>query len=230
MSGPGADAAGAASPSGEASQASAAVGSAGEGGADPVWLDGGWLRHARRCRSPNHGERPPGVRVDLALIHSISLPPGRYGGDAIECLFMNRLDANAHPYYAQLHGLRVSSHFLLRRDGEVLQFVGCDDRAWHAGASQWQGRTNCNDFSVGIELEGLEGLLFDPAQYEALAGLLEMLDTRYPGIGVAGHEHVAPGRKHDPGAGFDWTGLAARLAWASARFAPPVRAALPSGT
>jgi AmpD protein len=160
------------------------------------------------------------------LIHSISLPPGRHGGDAVERLFTNRLDIDAHPFYRALRGLQVSSHFMVRRNGELLQFVGCDQRAWHAGASQWRGRTNCNDFSVGIELEGLEGLLFEPAQYHALARLLEALAARYPIQGVAGHEHVAPGRKHDPGAGFDWAGLVQALGW-PARYFPepaPVRA------
>jgi AmpD protein len=182
------------------------------------WSAGGWLRNARHCVSPNRGPRPTGARVELALIHSISLPPGRYGGDAIERLFTNRLDFDAHPYYEALRGREVSAHFLLRRGGEIVQFVGCDERAWHAGASQWQERANCNDFSVGIELEGLEGLLFEPAQYRALAALLKTLAAAYPIRGVAGHEHVAGGRKHDPGAGFDWPGLAAVLGWPAARF------------
>jgi AmpD protein len=166
------------------------------------------------------------VAVTLAVVHSISLPPGQYRGDAVERLFTNRLDIDAHPFYRALRGLQVSSHFMVRRNGELLQFVGCDQRAWHAGASQWRGRTNCNDFSVGIELEGLEGLLFEPAQYHALARLLEALAARYPIQGVAGHEHVAPGRKHDPGAGFDWAGLVQALGW-PARYFPepaPVRA------
>ena len=183
------------------------------GASQPAWGAGGWLAGARHCASPNRGERPPGVPIELALIHSISLPPGRYGGDAIERLFTNRLEANAHPYYALLRGVRVSSHFLLRRDGELLQFVGCDERAWHAGVSQWRGRGNCNDFSVGIELEGLEGLRFEAAQYTGLVMLLQALAARYPIAGVAGHEHVATGRKRDPGAGFDWAQLAARLGW-----------------
>jgi AmpD protein len=189
------------------------------------WLAGGWLAAARRCESPNRGPRPPGVPVELALIHSISLPPGRHGGDAIERLFSNRLDTDAHPYYRNLSGLQVSSHFVLRRDGELLQFVGCDERAWHAGASRWRGRENCNDFSVGIELEGLEGLLFEPAQYRGLVPLLHALAQRYPISGVAGHEHVAVGRKHDPGAGFDWARLASEVGWPAQYFpdqAPPV--------
>lgn len=183
------------------------------------WVDGGWLRTARRCVSPNHGARPPGAAVELALIHSISLPPGRYGSDAIERLFTNRLDADAHPYFAAIAGLRVSSHFLLRRDGELVQFVDCDARAWHAGRSRWRGADDCNDCSIGIELEGLEGLHFEDAQYARLADLLRALAARYPIAGVAGHEHVAPGRKHDPGAGFDWPRIAKAMGW-PARYFP----------
>jgi AmpD protein len=171
-----------------------------------VWREG-WLGRARRCESPNFGPRPDGAAIDLVLVHSISLPPGEYGGDAIEKLFTNRLDWDAHPYYQQIRGLEVSAHFLVRRDGELLQFVSCDARAWHAGASSWQGRTDCNDFSIGIELEGLEGERFEAAQYRALAGLIGALMQRYPIDAVAGHEHVAPGRKNDPGAGFAWPRL-----------------------
>ena len=155
----------------------------------------------------------------MALIHSISLPPGVYGGDAIERLFTNRLDWRAHLYFAQIEGLEVSSHFVVRRDGGLLQFVSCDERAWHAGASQWQGRADCNDYSVGIELEGLEGGAFEPAQYDALPALLQALARRYPITQVAGHEHVAPGRKFDPGAGFDWPLLRSRLGWPGTAFA-----------
>lgn len=157
--------------------------------------------------------------MTLALIHSISLPPGHYGGDAIERLFTNRLDWDADPYYELIRGLRVSAHFLVRRSGEVDQFVSCDDRAWHAGASSWRGREDCNDFSVGIELEGLEGDLFETAQYRALERLLRTLARRYPIEAVAGHEHVAPSRKADPGPGFDWTTLRAALDWPTKRFA-----------
>jgi N-acetyl-anhydromuramoyl-L-alanine amidase len=144
-------------------------------------------------------------------VHSISLPPGEYGGSAIEDLFLNRLEGGAHPYYAGLRGLRVSSHFVVRRNGEVLQFVSCDRRAWHAGASTWRGRSGCNDWSVGIELEGLEGSAFERAQYAALARILRALGRRYPLREVVGHEHVAPGRKFDPGAGFEWRALRRRL-------------------
>jgi len=148
------------------------------------------------------------MAVDLVVLHSISLPPGVYGGDAIERLFTNRLDWSAHPSFEAIRGLQVSAHFLLRRDGRALQFVSADQRAWHAGASTWRGRDNCNDFSIGIELEGLEGEAFEPAQYTALNGLLQALLRRYPLRAIAGHEHVAPGRKRDPGPGFDWRTLA----------------------
>lgn len=185
---------------------------------DP-WVDG-WWRRARRIDSPNEGPRPEGVAVSLAVIHSISLPPGEYGGDAIERLFTNRLDWDAHPYFQQIRGAEVSAHFVIRRDGAALQFVSCDRRAWHAGRSHWRGRDNCNDFSVGIELEGLEGETFEDAQMRTLAALLQALRKRYPIADVAGHEHVAPGRKIDPGPGFDWSALQALLGWPAAMFAP----------
>ena len=146
--------------------------------------------------------------IDLVVLHSISLPPGVYGGDAIERLFTNRLDWAAHPYFEQIRGLQVSAHFLLRRDGRALQFVSTAQRAWHAGVSHWRGRDQCNDFSIGIELEGLEGETFEPAQYTALNRLLQALARRHLLRDLAGHEHVASGRKHDPGAGFDWRRLA----------------------
>ena len=167
----------------------------------------GWWRKARRCESPNFGARPAGAAIDLVLIHSISLPPGEFGGDAIERLFTNRLDWDAHPYYAEIRGMQVSAHFLVRRDGELLQFVSCDDRAWHAGASFYRGRANCNDDSIGIELEGLEGDTFESAQYETLQALVGALAGRYPIDHIAGHEHIAPGRKQDPGDGLDWAVL-----------------------
>lgn len=174
------------------------------------WCEG-WLDAARRCESPNFGPRPDGVEIGLALVHSISLPPGEYGGDGVERLFTNRLDWDGHPYFRQIRGLEVSAHFLIRRDGELLQFVSCDARAWHAGASSWRGRSDCNDFSIGIELEGLEGASFDAPQYVALADLIAALRRRYPIVAVTGHEHVAPGRKNDPGAGFDWARLRTAL-------------------
>ena len=185
----------------------------------PGWR-GGWLRRARAARSPNFGPRPGATQVDLVVLHSISLPPGEYGGDAIERLFANELDWSAHPYFETIRGLTVSSHFLVRRDGELVQFVSCDERAWHAGASQWRGRGVCNGFSIGIELEGREREGISEAQYPVLARLLRSLLQRYPIADVAGHEHVAPGRKNDPGAGFDWALLrrlvpAAKLAFAA---------------
>jgi len=177
-----------------------------------LW-DDGWWRGARRCESPNHGPRPDGTEVSLALIHSISLPPGEYGGDAVERLFTNRLEWEAHSYYQRIRGLIVSSHFFIRRDGEVIQFVSCDERAWHAGRSSWRGRDNCNDFSIGIELEGLEGETFEAPQYAALTAVLKGVRARYALRDVVGHEHVAPGRKIDPGPGFDWRALRAALDW-----------------
>jgi len=180
---------------------------------------GGWLRRARSIRSPNFGPRPQATEIDLVVLHSISLPPGQFGGDAIERLFTNRLDWSAHPYYETIRGLAVSAHFLIRRDGELVQFVSCDDRAWHAGRSAWQGRQGCNDFSIGIELEGLEGERFDERQYPPLAELLQAIAQRYPVVAVAGHEHVAPGRKNDPGAGFDWQRLRHLTAAPTLRFA-----------
>jgi AmpD protein len=170
------------------------------------WLHG-WHPQARRVPSPNFGGRPSGSRITLAVVHSISLPPGVYGGDAIERLFTNTLPTDEHPYYAGLAGLQVSAHFLIRRDGALVQFVGVNDRAWHAGASSWAGRANCNDYSVGIELEGLEGDAFEAAQYDQLADLLGQLARRWPIRDAVGHEHVAPGRKQDPGPGFDWQRL-----------------------
>jgi AmpD protein len=181
------------------------------------WRDG-WYRFAHREPSPNHGQRPAGAAVDLIVVHSISLPPGVYGGDGVQRLFTNTLDWDAHPYYGTLRGLTVSAHFYVRRNGELWQFVSCDDRAWHAGESRYRGRDGCNDDSVGIELEGLEGGPFEPAQYETLVSLCSALALRYPIAHVAGHEHIAPGRKADPGAGFDWPSLRAALAWPASRF------------
>lgn len=175
--------------------------------------DDGWVRGLRRVDSPNRGPRPAGATVDLVVVHSISLPPGVYGGDAIERLFTNTLDCDAHPYYDRLRGLHVSAHFVVDRAGIATQYVSVDERAWHAGASAWRGRPDCNDYSVGVELEGLEGGTFEAAQYTTLAVLLRALHRRHALAGVAGHEHVAPGRKQDPGPGFDWPGLRRRLRW-----------------
>lgn len=177
-----------------------------------LW-DGGWYRFAHRIASPNFGPRPPGADIDLVVIHSISLPPGVYGGDEVRRLFTNTLDWDAHPYFGQIRGMQVSAHFFIRRDGALVQFVSCDERAWHAGPSRWRGREGCNDDSVGIELEGLEGDTFEPAQYEALAALGAGIAQRYPLRHVAGHEHIAPGRKNDPGGGFDWRRLQRESGW-----------------
>lgn len=181
------------------------------------WLDG-WYAKARHVPSPNIGERPAGTVIDLAVVHSISLPPGMYGGPEIEQLFTNQLDWSAHPYFEQIRGLEVSSHFVIRRDGELLQFASVFARAWHAGRSSWRGRDNCNDFSVGIELEGLEHEPFESAQYAALATLLQALRAAWPIAAVAGHEHIAPGRKFDPGQAFDWPLLQGLLGWPTAAF------------
>lgn len=188
-----------------------------------VW-HGGWLRSARRCPSPNHDDRPEGARIDLLVVHSISLPPGQYGGDAVRALFLNRLDGNAHPYYRQIRGLRVSSHFFLTRTGALWQFVDCDRRAWHAGASRYRGRDRCNDDSVGIELEGLEGQGFEAIQYTVLDRLCRALVQRYPIHFIAGHEHIAPGRKADPGAGFAWQRFSADWAGSGIVFPPVAQA------
>lgn len=172
----------------------------------PLWRDG-WYDLARHTPSPNFGPRPEEAQIDLVVIHSISLPPGVYGGPEVEALFTNTLDWDAHPYFEQIRGMEVSSHFFIRRDGSLIQFVSCDDRAWHAGRSHYRGRDNCNDDSIGIELEGLEGLSFEAAQYATLRALCQSIATHYPLAHIAGHEHVAPGRKQDPGAGFDWAVL-----------------------
>ena len=169
----------------------------------PPWSQG-WYAGARHCASPNFGVRPAGALLDLVLLHSISLPPGVYVGDAVERLFTNTLDWEAHPYFQSIRGLQVSAHFFIRRDGALWQFVSCDQRAWHAGASSFQGRDNCNDFSIGVELEGLEGQTFEPAQYASLRTLLIDLSEHYPVRHLAGHSDVAPGRKCDPGPGFEW--------------------------
>jgi len=172
---------------------------------------GGWIAGARRVRSPNCDRRPQGSEVSLVVLHSISLPRGDYRGDAIERLFTNRLAPAAHPSFAQLAGLRVSSHFLVRRGGELVQFVPLEARAWHAGASHWRGRERCNDFSVGIELEGTDEGKFETAQYQILSVLLKELQRILPLRQFAAHSDIAPGRKSDPGAGFNWRRLLAGL-------------------
>ena len=178
---------------------------------DTLW-DGGWYRFARHLPSPNFGARPEGTRVDLVVIHSISLPPGQYGGGHIQQLFTNQLDWNEHPYFESIRDQKVSAHFLIERTGALWQFVSCQDRAWHAGQSSYCGsdnieRTNCNDFSIGIELEGVPGESFTDAQYESLASLNAALSHVLHGLDFVGHEHIAPGRKDDPGSGFDWPRL-----------------------
>jgi len=168
---------------------------------------GGLCAGAAWCPSPHFDERPADARVELIVIHNISLPPGEFGGTCITDLFLGCLDPAAHPYFAAIAGLRVSAHFLVRRDGAVIQYVPCGLRAWHAGASSWHGRERCNDFSVGIELEGTDETPFTDAQYEALAALVRALFDRYGRLELAGHSDIAPGRKTDPGPHFDWNRL-----------------------
>jgi len=164
----------------------------------------GWLSTARQLPSPNCDARPQGMAIELIVIHNISLPPGVFDGDAVIDLFTNRLDWDAHPYYQSIRGLRVSAHFFIRRDGSLIQFVPCTLRAWHAGASNWQGCECCNDFSIGIELEGSDDLPFTEAQYATLTPLLQLLKQAYPIRAVVGHSDIAAGRKTDPGPHFDW--------------------------
>jgi AmpD protein len=173
--------------------------------------DGGiWLPGTRHVASPNVDDRPDTCTVDLLVIHNISLPPDDFGGPWIEDLFLNRLDPDAHPYFATIAGLRVSAHLLVRRDGSAIQFVALDRRAWHAGPSTFEGRERCNDFSIGIELEGSDHRPFEPAQYRTLARLTREVMAYFPAIGperIVGHSDIAPGRKTDPGACFDWPGF-----------------------
>lgn len=170
--------------------------------------DAGWLDAARRIASPNFDERPCGEPVSLIVVHAISLPPSRFGSDDIVRLFTNTLDPDAHPYFQQISTLRVSAHFLIRRDGELIQFVSCRQRAWHAGLSCWEGRERCNDFSLGVELEGCDEQRFEDAQYARLVELIAALREQYPIKAVVGHSDVAPGRKSDPGPCFEWQRLA----------------------
>lgn len=172
----------------------------------------GWCTQARRLPSPNCDARPDGMAIDLLVIHNISLPPGQFDGDAVVDFFLNKLDFDAHPYFDRLRELTVSAHFLIRRDGALLQFVSANNRAWHAGVSNFDGRERCNDFSIGIELEGSDFEKFNDAQYACLAKLTRALQQRYPLQAVVGHEHIAPARKTDPGAFFDWKRYRALLA------------------
>jgi len=165
----------------------------------------GWLPGARRVVSPNFDARPDGEAVKLVVIHAISLPPEEFGGTGILEFFTNQLNPSEHPYYKEIHALRVSAHFLIRRDGELIQLVSCADRAWHAGASCWSGRARCNDFSIGIELEGSDDQTFRDAQYATLNSLLTRLRSDWPIEAVLGHSDIAPGRKTDPGPCFEWS-------------------------
>jgi len=174
-------------------------------GTGPAFDEQGRLLRAHQIASPNCDARPAGTTCTLLVVHNISLPPGQFGGSGVIDLFLNRLDSSLHPYYEGLRGLEVSSHFLVRRDGELIQFVPCELRAWHAGESRWRGRQRCNDFSIGVELEGSDEVAYTDAQYEQLTRLTRELRRRYPIEDVAGHCHIAPGRKTDPGPAFDWT-------------------------
>ncbi|MEK7810799.1 MAG: 1,6-anhydro-N-acetylmuramyl-L-alanine amidase AmpD [Pseudomonadota bacterium] len=171
----------------------------------------GWFSGVQRIASPNFDARPAHTRITLLVIHSISLPPNEFGGSAIRQLFTNTLDCTSHPYYQRLVGVKVSSHFLVRRDGRIIQFVACRQRAWHAGVSEWQGRTRCNDFSLGIELEGCDDLPFDAPQYDALARLTRYLRRRFSIADIVGHSDIAPGRKTDPGPCFEWARYLGRI-------------------
>lgn len=165
---------------------------------------GGFIDGARFIASPHFDERPPGTRIDLLVIHAISLPPGEFGGPGVIEFFSGRFDPAAHPYYAAIAELKVSAHFLIRRDGDVIQFVACGARAWHAGESMWRGRQRCNDFSIGIEVEGADDVPFEDIQYSVLADLTRALKSEYPIVEIVGHSDIAPGRKTDPGPEFDW--------------------------
>jgi len=186
------------------------------GAADVMRIDTatGRLAAARQAESPNSDDRPVGTEAELVVVHGISLPPGEFGGPWIDALFMNTLPADAHPYFAGLEQLRVSAHVLIRRDGEIVQYVPFHRRAWHAGQSQWQGRSGCNDFSVGIELEGTDASPYESLQYVRLARLIAALCRAYTSLSterVVGHSDVAPGRKSDPGIAFDWPLLRALM-------------------
>jgi AmpD protein len=169
------------------------------------------LGGTRFIPSPNFDERPAGCDISLLVIHNISLPPDEFGGNGVIELFTNSLDFEAHPYYSQLRGLRVSAHFFIRRGGEIIQFVPCEKRAWHAGESCWQGRARCNDYSIGIEIEGTDTMPFTDAQYAALVPLTRALQKIHPISSIAGHSDIAPGRKTDPGPCFDWARYRAAL-------------------
>ena len=177
----------------------------------PALNSAGWLTGALHIASPNCDARPEGETIRLIVIHNIALPPGVFSGDAVIELFTNRLDWEADPYYAAIRGMQVSSHFFIRRDGSLIQFVPCRMRAWHAGASTWRGRERCNDFSQGIELEGSDDLPFTDAQYASLNRLLATLTQAYPIEAIVGHSDIAPGRKTDPGPCFDWERVKSKI-------------------
>ncbi|SFD14509.1 AmpD protein [Cupriavidus sp. OV038] len=171
----------------------------------------GWVPAARRVPSPNFDTRPEGMPVDVVVLHNISLPPGQFGTGDIEAFFQNRLDTARHPFFETIRDVRVSAHFLITREGELVQFVACTQRAWHAGQSAYCGRQRCNDFSIGIEIEGADDQPFTLGQYDTAARIVAALRTTYPITGIAGHSDIAPGRKTDPGPHFDWDRFA-RLA------------------
>lgn len=171
----------------------------------------GWLSGVRHVASPNCDARPARIAINMLVIHNISLPPNEYGGEAISQFFTNTLDYSIHPYFEQIKGVKVSSHFLVRRDGRIIQFVPCSKRAWHAGVSTWRGRERCNDFSIGIELEGSDFDPFTERQYAALARLTRRLKRIYPIRDIVGHSDIAPQRKTDPGVHFDWEGYFSRI-------------------
>lgn len=175
----------------------------------------GWLANARREPSPNFDARPVGEEISLLVVHAISLPPGEFGSDDVLALFTNRLDPQRHSFFREIAPLRVSAHFFVRRDGQLIQFVSCNARAWHAGLSCWRGRSRCNDFSIGIELEGCDELPFADAQYEALNALIANLARAYPLREVVGHRDIAPERKTDPGPCFDWLRVCSAIPIAS---------------
>lgn len=169
--------------------------------------DQGIYLDANFIASPNRDARPDANDISLIVIHNISLPPNQYGGEAVTALFTNQLDPEAHPYYAEISHLKVSSHFFIRRDGSIIQFASCNDRAWHAGKSIWEGREQCNDFSIGIELEGSDFEAFEPPQYQTLNVLIEAIKVKYPIKAITGHSNIAPDRKTDPGPYFDWSSI-----------------------
>ena len=180
----------------------------------------GWLQPSDQVAlrpSPNFNERPSDTDVSLLVIHNITLPPGQFGTPYITDLFLNQLDTAADPWFVNVEGLKVSAHFVIDRLGHITQFVSCDERAWHAGASSFEGREQCNDFSIGIELEGTDNVPFEDAQYERLAALTQCLRARYPLTAATGHSDIAPGRKTDPGPFFDWSRFSTLAQWPQAR-------------